>query len=176
MVYISPSFYNLYYVKENRNISVLTTFIAPNVKRNMLITELREKGVDHTNVNDCFDKNALCELYKNTRVLVNIHQTYHNHTFEEIRVLPALQCGVLTICENSPLRECIPYTDYIIWSPLDKIVEKTAEVIANYDYYFDEIFGNTVNKQIQLCDLHATNYENLERTILNAVYTVEETK
>ena len=101
---------------------------------------LTKNGFQFLNVNNCFIKNDLQNLYKNTKILINIHQTEHHHTFEELRVLPALQCGVIVISENSPLSELVPYNDYIIWTSYDKILEKTIEIINNYDYFHDLIW------------------------------------
>ena len=79
-----------------------------------LLNQIKQKGITYINVNNCFEKDKLQTLYKNTKILINIHQTDHHHTFEELRVLPALQCGVLVICEHSPLSNLIPGNDYII--------------------------------------------------------------
>lgn len=163
-IYISSSIYNSYFIKENRNITTLTTFINTNEPRRALLLEnIKKQDINHINVNNCFEKKALQDLYKNTKILINIHQTNHHHTFEELRVLPALQCGVIVICENSTLSELIPYNDYIIWTSYDKILEKTIEVINNYDYYHDLIFNN--EKKNKLCDFNKTNYNTLNDII-----------
>ena len=74
--------------------------------------------------------------------MVNVHQTDHHHTFEELRVLPALLNCVIIISEDVPLKESIPYGEYIIWCTYDEIPAKTLEVINNYTYYFDKLFTN----------------------------------
>jgi len=140
-IYIFSSIYDLYFIKENRNIESLTTFIdITQPRRELLFTNIRNQNIPHININNVFGKCELQELYKNTKVLINIHQTNHHHTFEELRVLPALQCGVIVICEYSPLSELIPYNDYIIWTSYDSILYKTREVLNNYDYYNNLIF------------------------------------
>ena len=163
-IYISSSIYDLYFIKENRNVTSLTTFInTDEPRRKQLLNEINDKQLHHTNVNNCFEKNKLQELYKNTQILLNIHQTPHHHTFEELRVLPALECGVIVICENSPLNQLIPYSDYIIWTSYEKILEKMIEVINNYDYYYDLIF--TKEKKHKLCDFNNINYITLYNKI-----------
>jgi hypothetical protein len=163
-IYISSSIHDSYFIKENRNITTLTTFINTNEPRRALLLEnIKKQHINHINVNNCFEKTALQDLYKNTKILINIHQTDHHHTFEELRVLPALQCGVIVICENSPLSEFIPYNDYIIWTSYDKILEKTIEVIHNYDYYHNLIFNN--EKKNKLSDFNITNYNTLNDII-----------
>ena len=95
--------------------------------------------------------------------MINIHQTEDNDTFEELRVLPALECGIITICEKSPLSESVPYHDYIIWSSYDDIIQKTIEVLNNYDYYHDLIFVK--EKIYKFYEFHNINYLKLSNNI-----------
>jgi len=165
-IYISPSIYDTYHIKENRNINTLTTFVnIHEPRRYTLLETIKYMDINHINVNNCFDKNALQTLYKNTKILINIHQTDHHHTFEEFRVLPALQCGVLVICEESPLSHLIPYNDYIIWASYDSIHAKVMEVLDSYDEYYDSIFVK--EKMIKLDELHTANYTTMEKSILD---------
>lgn len=161
-VYIAPSFCDcLYFSKENREFSTLTTFMDINQKRrSVLLDNIKNKNIKHTNINTCFSKNDLTSLYKNTKVLINIHQTDHHHTFEELRILPALMCGVIVISENSPLSNLIPYNDYIIWSSYENILDKAKEVLENYDFFHDLIFSNTKINNI-VDNLHEENYKSL---------------
>ena len=163
-IYISSSIYENYFIKENRNITTLTTFIIPNERRDLLLTKINYEKIHHTNINNCFEKDKLQNIFKSTKILINIHQTPHHHTFEELRVLPALECGVIVISEKSPLNEIIPYNDLIIWANYDDIIEKVKEVIENYDFYHNKIFS-TENKNL-LCSLQKVNYDVLENAIL----------
>ena len=165
-IYIASSIYNnTYFCKENRNISSLTTFINTNEPRRFkLLENMNKQKIEHININNCFEPDELEKLYKNTKILINIHQTEHHHTFEELRVLPALQCGVIVICESSPLNHLIPYNDYIIWCDYDNILDKLQDVINNYDHYYDLIFKT--KKYINLHELHNKNYNNLSNEII----------
>lgn len=159
-IYIYSSIYDSYFIKENRNITALTTFINTNEpRRKMLLQKIKEKKMEHININDCFQKKELHNLYKNTKIVINIHQTDHHHTFEELRVLPALQSGVIVICENSPLSNLIPYHDYIIWSTYENILDKVAEVINNYDFFYNEIFVKEKKKKLD--EFNMINYHTL---------------
>ena len=157
-------------------IDCLTTFYDINQPRRKKISDeltlLSKMDEYHSkyqyiNSNTCFDKNKLQELYLKTKILVNIHQTDHHHTLEELRILPALQCGVLVICEKTPINENkllnVEYDDYIIWATYDGIVQKTIEVMENYEKYFHDIFLKP--KKVNLYDLDAQNYRNLEMTL-----------
>ena len=161
---MSPTIYETYYTKENRNILSLTTFINTNQpRRNKLLNNLNHHHLNHVNINNCFNKNKLQHIYKNTKILINIHQTDDHHTFEELRALPALECGVIVISEFSPLNELIPYNNLIIWTSYDNIIDKVKEVMNNYDYYYDKIFS-TENINI-LNNLSNKNYDVLQNSI-----------
>jgi len=143
MVYISPLIYELYSIKNNRTVELLTTFFDTNQpRRHILLTNINEHKLNHININNCFDKNELQNLYKNTKILINIHQTDHHHTLEELRVLPALLCGVVVICEESPLKEAVEYSDFLVWTTYENIMDTIQEVQSNYDEYYNKFFGN----------------------------------
>ena len=143
IIYIAPAIYDSYYVDtSNRNINVLTTFINVEEPRRKLLLETMDSSyIQHTNVNNCFEKDALQQLLCQTKIIINIHQTDHHHTFEELRVLPALMCGAIVIAEDSPLKETIPYHKMIIWTSYDNIINKIKEVEHNYDAYYSELFN-----------------------------------
>lgn len=126
-----------------------------------------EKMYNYRNINTCFTKNELQQVYLHAKILVNIHQTDHHHTLEELRVLPALQCGVLVICEKCPINENnyfnVKYHEYIIWAEYDNIAKKTEEVFANYEKYFHDIF--LTPKQVNLYDFDAQNYQDIEKSL-----------
>jgi len=162
-IYISPSIYKPYFIKENRNITILTTFInTSEPRRNALLCRLNSQML-HTNIHNCFEKNKLQDILKNTKILINIHQTPHHHSFEELRVLPALECGVIVISETSPLYETVPYHNSIIWANYDEIINIVKEVIENYDKYHDKLFS--IENRTILENLQKYNYDNLYKNI-----------
>ncbi len=175
MVYIYPSLYTEHELcrkYHQRNIPCLTTFFNPTLlRRKNLLENFNLNNIPNVNINSCFDKDELQQLYLSTKILVNIHQTDYHHTLEELRVLPALQCGVLVICEKSQVNEHpdmkVIYDDYIIWETYDNIIFKVKEVLENYEYYFDNIFLKP--KNINLFDLDKENYKNLEEKLLNYI-------
>jgi hypothetical protein len=147
LVYISPLFYPVaarsHSQSHPRDIRCLTTFInTAEPRRRALLDKLAARpDIGHENVNNCFDLVKLQELYKRTRVMINIHQTDHHHTLEELRVLPALCCGIIVVCEESPLSEKIPYHEYVIWAPYREMIPMVEQVLENYDEYHRRIFG-----------------------------------
>jgi hypothetical protein len=170
-IYISPSIYQTIYTNiENRKISSLTTFINVNEPRRYKLLENINNNnyFDHININNCFDKNDIENLYKDTKVIINIHQTPHHDTFEELRCLPALQNGVIIVAEKSPLNNLIPYNNLIIWCEYDDIINKVKDVLDNYEEYHSKIFTNDnitiINNMIR------DNNKMMEYKILNCCY------
>lgn len=168
-IYVAPTLYeNLYINTDNRNIQSLTTFIDINEpKRKKLLENISKSNLSHSNINNCFDKTKLEEIFQNTKVLINIHQTPHHDTFEELRCLPALQNGIIVVSENSPLNHLIPYNNLIIWTDYENIINKTKEVLENYKAYHKKIFRKE-NLDI-LNSMHNENKRCLEDKIMKIV-------
>jgi hypothetical protein len=165
MIYIAPKLYELNINSNNRTIETLTTFINTNEPRRYKLLELlKNNKIIHTNINNCFNKKKLQELYKKTKILINIHQTEHHHTLEELRILPALLNGVIVISEFSPLTELVPYSKFIIWTKYDNIIDTIINVINNYETFYNKIFNDNINI---LEKLHDINYNNLKDKIDN---------
>jgi hypothetical protein len=162
-IYISALLYKPYYNIENRNIKLLTTFINTNEPRRFkLLENIKNKNMEHININNCFEKKQLKALYRNTKIIINIHQTDHHHTFEELRVLPALLNGVIVIAENSPLHESVPYHKHVIWTSYDNILDKVVEVENNYEDYYKKIFNEEfldIVKKLESDNIKNFNYK-----------------
>lgn len=144
-LYISPLLYPVEpaVLKNVRSKGIITTFNNENEpRRKAFLSHARSLGISISNEKNRFDHASIGDLYADTRILVNIRQTQHHHTFEELRVLPALLCGCLVISEDVPLREMIPYKDFIIWADMESIVDVIREVDSNYNFYFNKIFSN----------------------------------
>jgi hypothetical protein len=73
--------------------------------------------------------------------LINIRQTAHHHTLEELRVLPALLCGAIVISESAPLQDTIGYSEFILWATIDDLPELIKDVATHYERYRQPIFG-----------------------------------
>jgi hypothetical protein len=162
-IYISPLLYPYYDVPNNRNINCLTTFIdITQPRRALLLENMKLNNINHINISNCFEKTDLYNLYKNTKILINIHQTDHHHTFEELRVLPALLSGVIVICEESPLKEYIPYYNHVIWTTYEKIFDTISDVENNYEKYHSKIFGTFFSlPETDSNNLYEYNFSNL---------------
>ena len=157
--YISPSVYkSVVTSSDEKKINIITLFsdIMPSPRRQNIVTELNKLD-NYINRHDCYNKELL-DLLIDTKILINIHQSDFENTFEEIRVLSALMNKVLVISEISPLTEIVPYNPLIIWTTYDQIAIKTTEVLQNYEEYFNKIFtSENINLLNNLNNLNKIN-------------------
>jgi hypothetical protein len=145
MLYISPSFNRLTGVSNDlkkRNFNTITNFGNPNEPRRKLFLEaLRAQQIPIQNIQAWYED--VEELYCRTRILVNIRQTDHHDTLEELRVLPALRAGAIVISETAPYKELTRYSQFIIWGSLEELPGIIREVQNNYEATWSRIFGST---------------------------------
>jgi GT2 family glycosyltransferase len=111
-------------------------------RRSVFLQQARSAGLPLRRIKSLFDGERLRHLYLNTKILVNVHQTDHHHTFEELRVLPALLCGVIVVSEEVPLKEQIPYARFVVWSRYDDLVDTLRSVHEHYAEHWQRIFGD----------------------------------
>jgi len=129
---------------------------------------LKESGT--RNIKNVFSKEALRSLYYNSKILVNIHQTDHHHTFEELRVLPALCNGVVIVSEDVPLRHKIAYSNSIVWSSYEDLPQTVAEVQTNYDEYYHRIFTDGFKQQLH--QIEENNKETFKKLLCLKIKTI----
>ena len=125
-----------------RSLPVVSNFVnEAEPRRAWVIEGLRRACSGYQNIQGIYDLEGLRNLYSSARIIVNAHQTWHHHSIEEFRVLPALACGCIVISEKVPLMDVIPYSKYIVWCDYGAITEVAAHVLANYASYFESIHG-----------------------------------
>lgn len=166
LIYISALLYKYEQpVMTGREINCVTLFYnIYEYRRKILLDNIKIRNINSINITNCFTSQNLKYLYSKTKILLNIRQTDHHHTFEELRVLPALLNGVIVISEDVPLRELIPYNEFIIWCKYDSILDTMKEVEKNYEYYWNKIFTGDKLKNI-LENMGTNNKENIYKII-----------
>jgi len=161
VIYVSPLIYDINFDCEFKQNTISIFSLNNNDRRLKIFNELSNLDIKYKNIDNIFCKNEILNLYKTSKILVNVHQTDHHHTFEELRVLPALLNGVIIISEKSALSDYIPYNKYIIWCNYEELKSKVNEVYNNYDYYYNKIFKdgklNSILENMKICNLHAFN-------------------
>jgi hypothetical protein len=106
--YVAPVIYDSPAFQASERESTITMFSNNPCERRSKFSASAEGIV---NVQGVFSKDELKRVYDGSKIMVNVHQTDHHHTFEELRVLPALCNGVVIISEDVPLKDKIPYAD-----------------------------------------------------------------
>jgi hypothetical protein len=157
-IYISPSWFEINFSNSYR--TEIITLHTNNPRREQITNRINDR-INIKNITNCVRRTDLQQLFSRTKILVNIHQTEHHHTFEELRVLPALLNGVIIISEDVPLKETIPYSDYIIWTDYNDIPSVVADVASNYQTYYQKLFIESPLTSI-LKDMKKSNFKNLD--------------
>ena len=149
LIYVSPILYDCDVSLRTRRLNCITTFISlQQPRRAKLLENILHSGISHLNIKNCFTSDTLQQLYFDTKIIINIHQTDEHHTLEELRVLPALLCGVIVICEESPLKQHVPYSHFIVWTTYENIIETVKNVQENYDRYYNKLFISSDFKDV----------------------------
>tara|TARA_Y100000768_G_C23951829_1_gene670616 strand:+ start:925 stop:1749 length:825 start_codon:yes stop_codon:yes gene_type:complete len=168
ILYLPPFIYDINFTfKNERNINVLTNYTNVNQpRRKKMFEKLYRNNILFTNINNVFEKNKLRDIYDNTKILINIHQTPYHHTLEEFRLIPALSRGIVIISEIVPMKELLPYHDYIIWTTYDNIIETVKNTITKYDFYHTTFFGDKSSLFNVLKGLNNNSLKNIKDTLV----------
>jgi hypothetical protein len=139
----APSLPFAYSNERDRPLPLMTNFNdnSWDPRRHRLSAQLLEVCPEYRNVQGVYDYSDLRALYASAKVMVNAHQTRFHHSIEEFRVLPALSQGCIVISEDVPLRDCIPYQEYVVWAAFEDLADVTVEVMQHYDDYFEKVHG-----------------------------------
>lgn len=162
---VAPLLHETYFGRDRRDIACLTLFSdAGEGRRGRFLAAARTRGLPVRNLRRCFDSEALQARYRRTRVLVNVRRSDHHDTIEELRILPALQSGVIVVSEDGPLRDALPYARFIVWAPYDTLIEQVADVLRNYDAWQARLFGDPALPQV-LAAMAAANRATVDATL-----------
>ena len=127
---------------QQRDLEIITLFGNPEEpRRKALLDTLKRWNPRCQNISGRFDD--IHDIYLRTRILVNIRQTDHHDTLEELRVLPALLSGVIVISEDVPLRAEVPYQEFILWASLNELPSLVQEVHENYAKYHARVYSGS---------------------------------
>jgi hypothetical protein len=140
---IAPLLFAPDFSADERSCALMTMFSDPDAgRRRQFIDRAHATGLPIRNRKRCFDADSLRQALRQCRILVNVRRSDHHDTLEELRVLPALLCGVVVISEIVPRQQDIPYARFIIWSHYDDLVATAASVHADYAHWHARIFSD----------------------------------
>ncbi len=109
-------------------------------RRSKIIEKLRASGVNLANIQGLLGD--VSRIMSTVGVLLNLHQTDHHHTLEELRILPALLQGVLVVSEPSPLIEEVPYSKFVTFASIEEIPSVLSGLLANYEKHWEKTFAS----------------------------------
>jgi hypothetical protein len=167
LIYVPPLEYEYNPYHLERGLTPITTFVNPELsRRHAIIQGLEAKGIHVANHNHIVSRERMKAVYDAAAIMLNIHQTPHHHTLEELRILPALMRGVIIISEPAPLTDAVPYSSFIVWSAIGDLPATITNVTQNYEAYFDRFFGPSSNLPCILDAMRAQAYTELEHAVL----------
>ena len=162
LLHIPPCIYPCDWAVCERSVDTLTTFVGHRSRRKEFLEEVSKAFPHHRHVTDVFDPRQKQDLYKCTKIMINIHQCIYHNTFEEVRVLPCLMMGVLVVSEDTPYRTRIPYHHMIIWvEKEEQVIDKVTHVLMHYKEYCQRVFTEENRKILE--GLHAYSQETVFR-------------
>jgi hypothetical protein len=136
--------------------TAITLFSEPlSPRRELIVRELRDKGIQVRNIVGVWDDYE--DLYDSTTLLINIHQTEHHHTLEELRVLPALLRKVIVVSEHAPLIQSVPYSNYIKFAEYQDISALVQAIACNPNHFWEDLFGSRSGFDRLMFDLAEDN-------------------
>lgn len=95
----------------------------------------------------CNDK---IDFLSKLKIFINLHKNDKTSLLETLRIHELIKYRVIIIsqkciCCNDPLSK------YVIFVDDNKLISKSIDVLNNYDYYFNKIYGKLTNKEIFEC-------------------------
>ena len=141
-VFLFPPFFNTDIKCKTKNIDILS--ITNNSYRT---TILNNNVFDKFRFNILFIDNCYGQLrdeyFSTAKVYINIHGSDNHCTMEMIRLVNLIFKKVIIISQKSISTDLLFLKDYIIiCNDLDNLVEYTSEILYNYEFYYNKIYGN----------------------------------
>lgn len=85
-----------------------------------------------------------------SKVLINLHHREKDYNIlQELRITRCILNKIIVISEHALDDNLYPLKDYVIFCDYDNIVDKTKEVLNNYNEYYDKIYKNIDYEEIK---------------------------
>ena len=93
-------------------------------------------------IDNCFNSERDNYFFK-SKIYINIHCSENHQTMELIRIINLIMNKVIIITENSINSKLLFIKDYIIiCNNRNDFKKYIDEILNNYNYYFNKIYGN----------------------------------
>jgi hypothetical protein len=127
---------------------------SESIYRNNIINNLQNSNIQINKIEGYYsDRDDLLFKYK---ILINIHYNENYKVFEQLRCNRCIFNKIIVITEKS-IDIDYELKDYIIECEYDKLVETAIDVINNYTFYYNKLFGNFDIEKISKDYLKITN-------------------
>lgn len=143
-----PFFKNIYknvylfppYFKENKNTIKNIDFIS--INNNEYRNNILDKCLNVFFINNCYGE-IRNKYFSESKIYINIHCSNNHQTMESIRLVNLIMNKVIIISEKSIYNNLLFINKYIlICDDLDYLGDYLTNIINNYDYLYDKIYGN----------------------------------
>jgi hypothetical protein len=140
-VFLFPPFFNTDNKSKTKNIDILS------ITNNSYRTSILNKNIfDKLKFNILFIDECYGQLrdeyFSSSKVYINIHGSDNHNTMEMIRLVNLIFKKVIIISQKSISTNLLFLKDYIIiCNDLDNLVEYTYEILYNYEFYYNKIYG-----------------------------------
>lgn len=149
--YIDPDYKNYFLIPpyfEFNNINIIDKTIDilsipnNNYRENILNNINFDVKFNKIWIKECFGEER-DNYFKKTKIYINIHGSENHLTMELIRIVNLIFKKVIIISQNSVKNELLFLKKYIlIHNNPDNILKCTNEILNNYEYYYELIYGN----------------------------------
>ena len=143
--YLPINYYNNKELKREKDLDIMINYRSNNLYNKSII-----------NIDDIKNNNILIlndwgkerdEKFSRLKIFINLHRLKNSNILETLRIHNLIHNRVIVISER-----CIDYSDslsdYVIYEDSNKLLKKSLEVLENYEYYYNKIYGNRSNKDI----------------------------
>ena len=141
-VFLFPPFFNTDCKAKTKNIDILS--LTNNFYRKTILNKnvFDKLKFNILFIDDCYGQ-LRDEYFSTSKVYINIHGSDDHNTMEMIRLVNLIFKKVIIISQKSVNTDLLFLKDYIIiCNDLDNLVEYTYEILYNYEFYYNKIYGN----------------------------------
>jgi len=158
--------------QNNQTLKILTSFwVRETSRRSRFLDFMDSRGIQVTNVNSMTSPQKMADVYDQYHIILNVRQTDIDHTIEELRILPAIERGLIVISESAPLIEMLPYYHNVLWCDTwEAFPDMISMVIDNYAAMHSKLVGETSNLKHIILDMSKKALADLKQS-LSAAYT-----
>jgi hypothetical protein len=142
--FLLPSYFEKETININfKNIDLLS--LNNNLFRKDIITQINNElilnGLEEiTTINDCYGIER-DDIYRKTKIYINIHCSNNHNTMELIRVVNLLSKNVIVISYNTINTPLLYFSkNILIANTIEELKKIILEVYNNYNFYYDFYF------------------------------------